>query len=80
MDSITYYRAMEAFSRQHAKMDGECEIFWLAEAEMLSKLGANAQKLNRLLHATAAVCREPSAVAMAANCSLAMTRSGDKRR
>jgi hypothetical protein len=60
MDSITYYRAMEAFSRQHAKMDGECEIFWLAEAEMLSKLGANAQKLNRLLHATSS--RAPRAV------------------
>jgi hypothetical protein len=60
MDSITYYRAMEAFSRQHAKMDGECEIFWLAEAEMLSKLGANAQKLNRLLHATSS--RVPRAV------------------
>jgi hypothetical protein len=41
-------------------MDGECEIFWLAEAEMLSKLGANAQKLNRLLHATSS--RVPRAV------------------
>ena len=45
MDSVLYYRAMEAFSRQRAKMDGESEIFWLAEAEVLSKLGADAHKL-----------------------------------
>jgi hypothetical protein len=44
-----YYRAMEAFSRQHAKMDGESEIFWLAEA-VLAKLGADAHKLRVMLH------------------------------
>ena len=49
MDSVLYYRAMEAFSRQRAKMDGESEIFWLAEAEVLSKLGADAHKLKMLL-------------------------------
>jgi hypothetical protein len=49
MDSILYYRAMEAFSRQHAKMDGESEIFWLAEAEVLSKLGADAHNLKMVL-------------------------------
>jgi len=48
MDSVLYYRAMEAFSRQRAKMDGESEIFWLAEAEVLSKLGADAYKLKTL--------------------------------
>jgi hypothetical protein len=48
MDSVLYYRAMEAFSRQRAKMDGESEIFWLAEAEVLSKLGADAHKLKML--------------------------------
>jgi hypothetical protein len=48
MDSVLYYRAMEAFSRQRAKMDGESEIFWLAEAEVLSKLGADAHKLKTL--------------------------------
>ena len=48
MDSVLYYRAMEAFSRQRAKMDGESEIFWLAEAEALSKLGADAHKLKML--------------------------------
>jgi hypothetical protein len=49
MDSVLYYRAMEAFSRQRAKMDGESEIFWLAEADALSKLGADAHKLKMLL-------------------------------
>jgi hypothetical protein len=49
MDTIQYYRAMEAFSRQHAKMDCESEIFWLAEAEMLAKLGADAHKLKMML-------------------------------
>jgi hypothetical protein len=41
---------MEAFSRQHAKMDGENEIFWLAEAEALAKLGADAHRLNAILN------------------------------
>lgn len=50
MEVSQYYRAMEAFSRQHAKMDGEDEIFWLAEAEMLAKLGADAHKLKVILH------------------------------
>jgi hypothetical protein len=52
MDSILYYRAMEAFSRQRAKMDGESEIFWLAEAEVLAKLSAQAHKLQLVLHPT----------------------------
>ena len=51
MDISQYYRAMEAFSRQRAKMDGESEIFWLAEAEEMAKLGADAQKLNAVLYA-----------------------------
>jgi hypothetical protein len=50
MDISQYYRAMEAFSRQRAKMDGESEIFWLAEAEELAKLGADAHKLNAVLY------------------------------
>jgi hypothetical protein len=50
MDTILYYRAMEAFSRQRAKMDGEGQIFWLAEAEVLAKLGADAHKLKMVLH------------------------------
>jgi hypothetical protein len=31
-------------------MDGEGEIFWLAEAEVLAKLGADAHKLKMVLH------------------------------
>jgi hypothetical protein len=44
MDDCLHYRAFEAFCRQRAKMDGECEIFWLAEAEILTKLATNAQR------------------------------------
>jgi hypothetical protein len=49
MDTRMYYRAMEAFSRQRAKMDGESEIFWLAEAEGWAKLGKDAHKLKMVL-------------------------------
>jgi hypothetical protein len=38
METVQHYRAMEAFCRQRAKMDGEDERFWLAEAERLAKL------------------------------------------
>jgi hypothetical protein len=31
-------------------MDGESEIFWLAEAEVLAKLGADAHKLKVMLY------------------------------
>ncbi len=33
MDDVTRYRALAAFCRQRAKMDGEDEQFWLAEAD-----------------------------------------------
>jgi hypothetical protein len=33
MESLHRYRALEAFCRQRAKMDGESASFWLAEAE-----------------------------------------------
>jgi hypothetical protein len=33
METIQYYRAMEAFCRQRAKMDGENDLFWLSEAK-----------------------------------------------
>jgi hypothetical protein len=37
---------MEAFCRQHAKMEGEDESFWLSEAELLAKLCASANRKN----------------------------------
>jgi hypothetical protein len=45
MESIQHYRAMEAFCRQRAKMEGESELFWLTEAEILAKLATNAQRM-----------------------------------
>jgi hypothetical protein len=39
---------MEAFCRQHSKMEGEDELFWLTEAEVLGKLATNAQRMQVL--------------------------------
>jgi hypothetical protein len=50
MESIQYYRAMEAFCRQRAKMEGESDRFWLAEAEVLAKLATNAHRQKVLMH------------------------------
>ena len=50
MESIQYYRAMEAFCRQRAKMDGENDLFWLTEAEVLGKLASNAHSQKVVMH------------------------------
>jgi hypothetical protein len=50
MEISQYYRAMAAFSRQRAKMDGESEVFWFAEAEAMARLGADADRLNAVLY------------------------------
>ena len=44
METLQHHRAMEAFCRQRAKMDGEDELFWLTEAEVLAKLLGNAHR------------------------------------
>jgi hypothetical protein len=44
MEAIQYYRAMEAFCRQRAKMDGENDQFWLSEAEVLGKFATHAPR------------------------------------
>jgi hypothetical protein len=46
LEPLQHYRAMEAFCRQHAKMDGEDESFWLAEAELLAELAASANRVS----------------------------------
>lgn len=48
MEMIQHYKAMSAFCRQHSKMDGEDELFWLTEAELLTKLATNAERLKLL--------------------------------
>ena len=48
MQPLQRYRAMEAFCRQHSKMEGEDELFWLTEAEVLGKLAAIAQRIQAL--------------------------------
>ena len=51
METIQHYRAMEAFCRQRAKMEGEDELFWLTEAEVLAKLITVTYRLNILTEA-----------------------------
>jgi hypothetical protein len=34
MDALTHGKAMEAFCRQRARMEGEVANFWLAEADL----------------------------------------------
>jgi len=48
MQPLQRYRAMEAFCRQHSKMEGEDELFWLTEAEVLAKLATNAHRMQVL--------------------------------
>lgn len=48
MEPSQYYRAMEAFCRQHAKMEGEDETFWLTEAGLLAKLAHDRHPMNEL--------------------------------
>jgi len=48
MKPLQRYRAMEAFCRQHSKMEGEDELFWLTEAEILAKLATNAHRMQVL--------------------------------
>ena len=45
METIQHHRAMAAFCRQRSKMEGENELFWLTEAEILRKLVTNAQRM-----------------------------------
>lgn len=48
METIQHYKSMSAFCRQRAKMDGEDELFWLTEAELLARLATNAERLRLL--------------------------------
>jgi hypothetical protein len=48
MENIERYRALEAFCRQRAKMDGEGSAFWLEEAEILAQLAMTESRLKKL--------------------------------
>jgi hypothetical protein len=48
MEDLVRYRALEAFCRQRARMEGENQLFWLTEAEVLAKLVTNSHRLNVL--------------------------------
>ena len=48
MEMIQHFIAMSAFCRQRSKMDGEDELFWLSEAELLAKLAINVERLRLL--------------------------------
>ena len=61
MDEIQHYRAMEAFCRQRAQMEGEDEVFWLAEAKVLARLIILAHRLELLADAKKKATRPPRA-------------------
>ena len=48
METRQHFKAMSAFCRQRSKMDGEDELFWLTEAELLARLAINAERLKTL--------------------------------
>ena len=48
METKQHFKAMSGFCRQRSKMDGEDELFWLTEAELLAKLAINAERLSFL--------------------------------
>jgi hypothetical protein len=48
MEDVVRYRALEAFCRQRAQMEGESSGFWLEEADILSKLITTESRLKLL--------------------------------
>jgi len=60
MDALTHCKAMEAFCRQRAKMDGEVTDFWLAEANLWrNHLGALAKRPKPVTgHSRVQVCKK----------------------
>jgi hypothetical protein len=48
MEKMQHFEAMSAFCSQRSKMDGEDELFWLTEAELLARLAVNTERLRVL--------------------------------
>jgi hypothetical protein len=48
METIQHFTATSAFCRQRSKMEGENELFWLNEAELLTRLAIDAERLELL--------------------------------
>jgi hypothetical protein len=48
MEKIQHFEAMPAFCTQRSKMEGENELFWLTEAEVLERLAINAERMRLL--------------------------------
>jgi hypothetical protein len=48
MEKIQHFEAMSAFCTQRSKMEGENELFWLTEAELLERLAINAERMRKL--------------------------------
>ncbi|MCK1289049.1 hypothetical protein IVB41_34720 [Bradyrhizobium sp. 44] len=49
METNQYFKSMSAFCKQRAKMDGESELFWLTEAELLERLAETNRRLDHLV-------------------------------
>ena len=48
MKTVQHLQAMSAFGIQRAKMEGENELSWLTEAELLERLAINAERMRKL--------------------------------
>ncbi len=48
METNQYSKSMSAFCTQRAKMEGESELFWLTEAEVLARLAETNRRLEHL--------------------------------
>lgn len=48
METMQHQESTPAFCRQRCRMDGEDELFWLTEAELLARLAENARRLELL--------------------------------
>jgi hypothetical protein len=58
MEDVVRYRALEAFCRQRAQMEGEPSAFWIEEANILAKLITTESRL-KLLRAEQEAKRPP---------------------
>lgn len=48
METAQYFEAMSAVRIQRSKMQGEDELCWLAEADVLKRLAINAERQRKL--------------------------------
>ncbi|MCG2633038.1 hypothetical protein L6654_41490 [Bradyrhizobium sp. WYCCWR 13023] len=48
METKQYFQAKSAFCVERSKMQGEDEVFWMAEADLVKRLAINAERQRKL--------------------------------